>query len=367
MQEQDFVPRIEGRRGKARSLAGTGGLGTLITLRTRKMLWGQSASRCSYPDCRCELVEDATAVDVSSIVGDEAHIVAREPSGPRGESNLSADERDDYPNLILLCKIHHKLIDDQPNTYTVASLHDMKKEHLDWVSRNLETDRERQADDEDYASYIDKWVELSGADEWDVWSSWVLEAAQPRIVASRMEQLEELGRYLLSRIWPHRYSALEDAFANFARVANDFRSVFMKRAVKWDGDGLYYETEAFYRHGEHHRDAYQRRLDLYNYHVDLVQDLVFELTRAANDLCDKVRASALPSFRVREGALLVTRGPGMDLKYATYRLEYRDQSRYPGLREFMTARVTRDVYVGEGVNESYFRAIPEEKRRDNEE
>lgn len=100
-----------------------------IGAKTRKMLWGRSASRCSLPDCRRPLVEDETETDDPSIVGDEAHSVAREPDGPRGESDLTPEERDYFSNLILLCKVHHRLVDDQPGTYTANVLHRMKEEH----------------------------------------------------------------------------------------------------------------------------------------------------------------------------------------------------------------------------------------------
>src|SRR6516164_6179347 len=115
-----------------------------ISLKTHKMLWGRSGNRCALPTCRRTLVEDETETDDPSVVGDEAHIVAREENGPRGKSPLTHDERDKYDNLILMCKTHHKLIDDQPETYTVEILHDMKDKHIEWVNVNLSSDAEKQ-------------------------------------------------------------------------------------------------------------------------------------------------------------------------------------------------------------------------------
>jgi hypothetical protein len=142
-----------------------------ISLRTHKMLWGRSGNRCAFPDCRRELVEDETLTDDPAVVGDEAHIVAREDDGPRGISTLTSDERDKYENLVLLCKIHHKKIDDQPNTYSVEYLRNLKVEHLDWIARNLTPDKDKQHDDEIYASYIDKWLALANIDNWKSWAS----------------------------------------------------------------------------------------------------------------------------------------------------------------------------------------------------
>jgi len=50
---------------------------------------------------------------------------------------MSIDELDDYENLILLCKVHHKMVDDQPNTYTVDALKSLKKKHEKWVRETL--------------------------------------------------------------------------------------------------------------------------------------------------------------------------------------------------------------------------------------
>ncbi len=90
-----------------------------ISDKTRKLLWGRSGNRCAY--CRRELVMTATK-DNDAIVGDECHIHARQKGGSRSNSSMSIEELDDYENLILLCKVHHKMVDDQPNTYTVDFL-----------------------------------------------------------------------------------------------------------------------------------------------------------------------------------------------------------------------------------------------------
>jgi hypothetical protein len=101
-----------------------------IADKDRKLLWGLAHNRCAI--CRTPLVLEATSSDPKSIVGDEAHIVAQSPTGPRAGSLSSAD-LDRYENLILLCKVHHKLVDDQPIAYTVDRLREIKAEHEDWA------------------------------------------------------------------------------------------------------------------------------------------------------------------------------------------------------------------------------------------
>ncbi len=107
-----------------------------ISDKTRKLLWGRSGARCAT--CKSNLVMSATAADVEAVVGDECHIYARHAGGPRANPNLSEEQVNAYDNLILLCKIHHKLIDDQPNTYTAEYLRALKSRHEAWVSSELQ-------------------------------------------------------------------------------------------------------------------------------------------------------------------------------------------------------------------------------------
>ncbi len=108
-----------------------------ISDRTRKLLWGRSGSRCAF--CRRDLILEATEQDEEAVVGDECHIISAKPDGPRYNPSFSPDELDAYPNLILLCRVHHKLVDDQPNTYTTAILHVLKDNHERWVRETLES------------------------------------------------------------------------------------------------------------------------------------------------------------------------------------------------------------------------------------
>ena len=50
----------------------------------RKLLWARSGNICAFPECRVEITQDFE--DDSAIIGEEAHIVAYENDGPRGDS-----------------------------------------------------------------------------------------------------------------------------------------------------------------------------------------------------------------------------------------------------------------------------------------
>jgi hypothetical protein len=102
----------------------------------RKILWGRAGNRCAI--CHKPLVVDATSADPEAVVGDEAHIVAQSSDGPRGGEPARGRDLDNYDNLILLCRVDHKRIDDQPNHYTTGKLHEVKSHHEQWVRTTLD-------------------------------------------------------------------------------------------------------------------------------------------------------------------------------------------------------------------------------------
>jgi hypothetical protein len=325
-----------------------------ISVKTQKMLWGRAANRCAFPECRRELVIDASETDDESLIGDACHIVADSENGPRGKSPLSAEERDKYANLMLLCKVHHKVIDDQHHLYTVERLCQIKREHEQWVAESLHNfDPAKQRDDERYAAIVEEWAMRVDLDHWTAWSSYIFGGGDPHLHIGHAKELEELMGWLLSRIWPRRYTQLEGAFENFRRVIQDFYNIFRKYAVNENGSDCLW-TEKVYRRGYGDQALTNYFMREYEFHVDLVQDLMLELTRAANYICDHVRQYLVPSFRIKEGALLVVAGPYSDLSFRTYRVEYRDEERvmipYPGLDKFKQIRTTRDGCFGKGID-----------------
>jgi hypothetical protein len=170
--------------------------------------------------------------------------------------------------------------------------------------------------------------------------------------------MKKVPDYIVSRIWPNRYPELEAAFVNFKSVLNDLMRVYHEY-LKERSDGV--TVEKFYKSHYDDIDPFEQNklVDKYNYHNALIEDLILELTRAANYICDKIRDYIFEGFRLDEGALLITRGD--ILSSNTYRVEYRGDQRtthpYPGLREFMTLREQRDLYIGTGIEEDYFRNV----------
>jgi hypothetical protein len=295
-----------------------------------------------------ELTVDSAENDDESLIGEACHIVAESPQGARGKSSLTPEQRDKYNNLILLCAVHHKVVDDQHATYSVAELKRMKSEHEAWVKATLSFDPIRQREEEVCASYIDEWSQQADLTSWRGWTSWLL-SPQPSMSRSMFTGLQRLRDWLLSRIWPQLCPKVQQSLLNFRLVLNDFLLVFSEHSEDHREDMLI--TAKFYKINQWDEKLYKELGDRYDRHVDLIQDLVLELTRAANYVCDMVRLELFQSFRLQEGALLVERGPDMSLRTQILRPEYRGGERtelpYRGLNSFKKDCFGRDFCISE--------------------
>lgn len=96
-----------------------------ITTKTRKIIWSKSGGSCAI--CKQELTKK---IDEKHLVlGQECHIRSPKPNGPRYDSGFPIDKLNSPENLILLCRNHHKEVDDFPFKYPIESLEKIKTDH----------------------------------------------------------------------------------------------------------------------------------------------------------------------------------------------------------------------------------------------
>lgn len=102
-----------------------------------KKLFGWSAGRCAFPDCREICLERGVGKDEPIVTGIIAHIDAHSDNGPRANTALTLNERDSYDNWVLLCPKHHIIVDGQKNYYTREMLRQWKIDLEQWVESKL--------------------------------------------------------------------------------------------------------------------------------------------------------------------------------------------------------------------------------------
>lgn len=103
------------------------------SVKAQKFIWGQFAARCAI--CHEHLIEGNG--DGASLIGEVAHIVGEKSGASRGESAMTLTQRNSPDNLMLLCLKHHKVIDDDEETYTVKRLLEIKNDYLKWLTTQL--------------------------------------------------------------------------------------------------------------------------------------------------------------------------------------------------------------------------------------
>lgn len=100
-----------------------------IPERVKLRLWAKSSGRCEYDGCNQPLyMDNLTKAEFNTSY--IAHIIADKPNGPRGDKALSELLKADISNLMLLCDVHHRLIDIADVIgHPVNLLKEMKNKH----------------------------------------------------------------------------------------------------------------------------------------------------------------------------------------------------------------------------------------------
>ena len=110
----------------------------------KRKVWAASAGRCGV--CGADLLE-GRLTHVPLTLGELAHIVGAQatPGSPRGQHELSEEDRNKAENLMLVCAGEHDEIDRDGTleVLKVEKLQAIKRGHEDWVRRVTGLDRNR--------------------------------------------------------------------------------------------------------------------------------------------------------------------------------------------------------------------------------
>ncbi|MGA2440420.1 MAG: HNH endonuclease [Tepidisphaeraceae bacterium] len=275
-----------------------------------KILWSRAAGRCSFPDCNRKLSEDKQSASESFPLGEQAHIVAEEDSGPRGQSNLTLEERNSYSNLVLMCPTHHTLVDKNPEDYPVERLHLIKSQHEIRIERTTATaqDAKRTAADAIYTTLIDSAVELCDLENWHSWS-YVATAPCMALGDQMIDQIRDFRLKMLKAVWPGTFVEVERSMVNLSAALMGMAEHFLLHAEINDA-GTKWREDRFYKRGGSWNPNYVRDLADYRKWAGQHVSNVVEATKAANWFADAVRRHINPMFFATEGHFTATVGDG---------------------------------------------------------
>src|SRR5436190_17573597 len=105
--------------------------------KTVKQLFGLCGNRCAFPKCTVPAVDPSGSITVQI-----CHIRGEKRGAARWDESQSDEERQGFDNLLLMCGRHHKVIDDDPDSYTPERLLQIKRAHEANAERQPEPDDE---------------------------------------------------------------------------------------------------------------------------------------------------------------------------------------------------------------------------------
>ncbi len=103
-----------------------------IPEKTKVLLAALSAGRCQFRGCNKYLFQHPLTLEGGNF-SEKAHIYPFGEAGPRSGDGASPSDIHAIENLMVLCQACHKLVDDNPDSYTREVLMEHKREHEDRV------------------------------------------------------------------------------------------------------------------------------------------------------------------------------------------------------------------------------------------
>ena len=103
----------------------------------RRFIIGRSGGCCNK--CKLQVFKENEFREQATLA-DDAHIWAYSEAGPRGNEPGSPSDRNARENIILLCKVCHSEVDQQPLKFSPSELMNLRERHYEWVSSRLGKD-----------------------------------------------------------------------------------------------------------------------------------------------------------------------------------------------------------------------------------
>ena len=95
--------------------------------------------------------------------------------------------------------------------------------------------------------------------------------------------------------------------------------------------------------GQGYNPNYEIDLEAYNEHTRLITDLLLELARLGNLILTRIRAIH-PEYKRELGLLYID--DRVDVQDLVYREDEISDAPYPGIKAFISVRLSRDTYYG---------------------
>ena len=288
---------------KKNSISKSDGITKSIPEKDLKILWSKAGGRCSICKKKVVLESSEQVPSEHMPLGENCHIVADKKSGLRGESIMTSQERNRYPNLILLCSDHHMVIDQDSINWSIEKLHQMKADHEIWVETQL-TDITVDLATEIYSDLVNTATDALRLVYWGWFSDQAFRLLLP-------EEFVDGARVFCIKtqrtIWPGRYPELEKAIRNLSERLGIYIKHFLDQGKlredsKRRGKGFYVMNRAWKSEWRDGYDSYAKKSEKWQKQS---RALLNNVAVALNEYADAVRKYLNPRYLIFEGKFLV--------------------------------------------------------------
>ena len=195
-----------------------------------------------------------------------------------------------------------------------------------------------------YVPYTDKILEFMDAEHYHAWTYGLAVSGNTMVHEEQLERCEDLLLYLRSRVKHNEYKDIDCLYDNLAMIVDDILNIVNSYGGCRRSDGMV-SIEKFYKNDSYNPN-YQEDLERYKEIVMLLSDLVFEQSRLLNLMLKRIRA-VMPDYQVKAGKLMTD----SVMAHNEYKEDEESESPYPGLKEFMTVRSSRNYHFSSGMVE----------------
>lgn len=198
-----------------------------------------------------------------------------------------------------------------------------------------------------YLPAFNQIFKLLDIDNFQRWAYPCAIAGNTVLKANIYENLEEIPNYILGRPKRKKYQQMDSLMRNLGLLISDFAVVYSQHAEKL---GNSYIIPKFYKRIINN-PKYEEDLAAYTEYTMLISDMLFELTRLCNLILSRIR-EICTNYRTDIGLLHI------DNQISAKDLVYNDteisDNPYPGLKEYIKVRLTRETHFGNNpyINES---------------
>jgi hypothetical protein len=196
-----------------------------------------------------------------------------------------------------------------------------------------------------YLKAAEKLEQEARFDDWASWTYNIIHGYPPEIRDSFFNQLDTIANYLGSLVHPLQGGTIKLAIENYCRVYRDLANHFFTYGYPDDRRPDMYVLMRKHKEQLWSEEQYLKFLNEYMFTSGLLVDYVFELTRAANLICDAIRREIEPSWRVNSARLAVSRTDRHLVIPSYSQEELQSGILYAGAAGFLEDRFSRDLHT----------------------